>query len=857
MSRHHHHHQCLDLYCCLPNEFLMSYPQPQASLYYQQKKKTIDRNRNALESISLSQRSKCKPKNLLHPYRTSKDRYENTANISQERKINKIMSIESVDHEVEYYMVKKPTTITKLDYSSQMADGDKKNEIILDNSFDEFQQQRFTNDQEHIIDMMHKDIIRPIPCKPTVNDRLKTSPNLKLFKNSISHLSSSQFCQSTLPLNRTSTWRKLQANITPSHYYRIQEFQQDRQQHYHSSPTIHPVMLPPLHKRSEIHSSEESKVISNITDTYVSYTSLSIDFSTNSSNTNTDSRIIQSIDVDQKILDNDDNSNTTNPITNSLETAHQLEIYSIENTAIENNKNFLNQTIANSPSTFSNNDLKDDSSTNISVQIAPNATSLHETENIEEHQTFIEILSPPQVPSIFLNDILSSLFPTISTQLTSTSSNNNLLGLHSHHYIHDDINEIPYILFDNIGNMTEILSIDEIPPLSLSSSSFVGSNHVTEIHQPKKVHSLFESIEELCVLIRTLLQHELTGQKITSLQATIASQLAILLTYLAIPNNDKIISELMPKNTIERMISTDENDFSLQLSTVETQTDIEWTIQLNDQKVFESSNHLHFHTEPIHNVVEFSIHEASSFDIKQEDIINTSLSSQKVISHTDLISQSISFHLSDRRPNHAFSDTFIYHIYHRQQHSFSCHRLISFSETTINSFMHRFDHHWITKEETKHLFKRIGQKLQHYIELDSSNTCLEASTEFTPDFLLTTINNSKYDDNDDQTEQFGIDTEKQDYQTDTISIITNEQQEKLDTLTFNSTEKDNYDSLDLDIEPGREKIVKFLIFKKHILDNEDHLLFSSIGIHQSKQYLNNEPNIEEDSIPKSSVININ
>ncbi|CAF5180117.1 unnamed protein product, partial [Rotaria sp. Silwood1] len=118
-----------------------------------------------------------------------------------------------------------------------MADGDKKNEIILENSFDEFQQQRFTNDQEHIIDMMHKDIIRPIPCKPTVNDRLKTSPNLKLFKNSIPHLSSSQFCQSTLPLNRTSTWRKLQANITPSHYYRIQEFQQDRQQHYHSSPT--------------------------------------------------------------------------------------------------------------------------------------------------------------------------------------------------------------------------------------------------------------------------------------------------------------------------------------------------------------------------------------------------------------------------------------------------------------------------------------------------------------------------------------------------------------------------------------------------------------------------------------------
>ena len=104
-----------------------------------------------------------------------------------------------------------------------------------------------------------------------------------------------------------------------------------------------------------------------------------------------------------------------------------------------------------------------------------------------------------------------------------------------------------------------------------------------------------------------------------------------------------------------------------------------------------------------------------------------------------------------------------------------------------------------TKEETKQFVKRIGQKFQHYIELESSNTCVEASTEFTPDFLLPTINNSKYDVDDDQTEQFGIDTEKQDYQTDTISLIINEQDKKIDTLTFNSTEKENYDSLDLDI----------------------------------------------------------
>jgi hypothetical protein len=118
--------------------------------------------------------------------------------------------------------------------------------------------------------------------------------------------------------------------------------------------------------------------------------------------------------------------------------------------------------------------------------------------------------------------------------------------------------------------------------------------------------------------------------------------------------------------------------------------------------------------------------------------------------------------------------------------------------------MHRFHQHWSTKEETKRLLKSIEQKFQHYVELESSNTCLEASTEFTPDFLLTTtINNSKYDDdNDDQTEQFGIDIEKQDYQTDTISLIINGKQDKIDTLTFNSTEKENYDSLDLEVEPG-------------------------------------------------------
>lgn len=57
-------------------------------------------------------------------------------------------------------------------------------------------------------------------------------------------------------------------------------------------------------------------------------------------------------------------------------------------------------------------------------------------------------------------------------------------------------------------------------------------------------------------------------------------------------------------------------------------------------------------------------------------------------------------------------------------------------------------------EETNRCRKR---KFQYLIELQSSNTCLEGSTEFTPDFLLTAKTNSKVDD-EDQTEQFGIET---------------------------------------------------------------------------------------------------
>ena len=131
-----HHHQFFDLYCYLPNEFLISYPQPQTSLYCQHKKRKIHRNTNALESASSIRLSKYKPKNLLH----HKDQ------IHKRRITNKIMSRESPDQEVEFYMIKESTMNDKHHYSSQMADGDKRHQNILD----ELQQQRFTNHQEHI-----------------------------------------------------------------------------------------------------------------------------------------------------------------------------------------------------------------------------------------------------------------------------------------------------------------------------------------------------------------------------------------------------------------------------------------------------------------------------------------------------------------------------------------------------------------------------------------------------------------------------------------------------------------------------------------------------------------------------------
>ena len=100
------------------------------------------------------------------------------------------------------------------------------------------------------------------------------------------------------------------------------------------------------------------------------------------------------------------------------------------------------------------------------------------------------------------------------------------------------------------------------------------------------------------------------------------------------------------------------------------------------------------------------------------------------------------------------------------------------------------------KNELEGPNRRSAKRFQYLIELQSSNTCLEGSTEFTPDFLLTAMTNSKLDD-EDHTEQFGIETDQQRYFLDTISSRIDDQQDKLETLTFDSIDDgESEDSLD-------------------------------------------------------------
>jgi hypothetical protein len=48
-----------------------------------------------------------------------------------------------------------------------------------------------------------------------------------------------------------------------------------------------------------------------------------------------------------------------------------------------------------------------------------------------------------------------------------------------------------------------------------------------------------------------------------------------------------------------------------------------------------------------------------------------------------------------------------------------------------------------------------------------------------------------------------------------------------------------------------------LFILKNILDNDEHLLFTSFDIHRSNQHLNNKSNIKDDDIPKSLITEIN
>lgn len=155
-----------------------------------------------------------------------------------------------------------------------------------------------------------------------------------------------------------------------------------------------------------------------------------------------------------------------NQLNSPVISAHSLE------TSMENDENRLH---------FSEQILENNSLMNISIVEPPSIPT-------------IEIVSPAVVPSTLLNNIISSLFPTVSS----------------------------------------------------------SENRPMFQQQPKQVRSLSESIEELCLLIRQLLHFELTEQNITPLQATIANRLALLLTYFVAPNPQTSTMERMTSTEEEK-----------------------------------------------------------------------------------------------------------------------------------------------------------------------------------------------------------------------------------------------------------------------------------------------------------------
>lgn len=219
----------------------------------------------------------------------------------------------------------------------------------------------------------------------------------------------------------------------------------------------------------------------------------------------------------------------------------------------------------------------------------------------------------------------------------------------------------PSSLFSDIEEFRPML--DLVSPSTFFHPSIVIIEEMPEEHRSNL--SLPQSIEELCSLIRALLERDLTEENINVLQIEMIRRLAILLTYLAVPGDQ-------PRETMERMTSIDAGDFPL-----ETQTDIE----------------------------------------------------EKTTS--------VTLHLPGRRSLYALSDTWIDHLRHQRRYASSSPRLASRSEPMIGSLP--FD------DQRR---RWTPERFPCLIELASSNTCLEASSEFLPDFFI----HPKHDQN--PTEQF-------------------------------------------------------------------------------------------------------
>ena len=190
----------------------------------------------------------------------------------------------------------------------------------------------------------------------------------------------------------------------------------------------------------------------------------------------------------------------------------------------------------------------------------------------------------------------------------------------------------------------------------------------------------------------------------------------------------------------------------------------------------------------------------------------------------------------------SLSDTCVGSIHHHHRHLdqqqqllSSSIRLVSISEPDLSLWL-KFRCSKFSKH-SKH-FKLFQQKFSYFIELESSNTYLEASTEFTPDFFLSTMNNSKYD--EERTEQFGIDVYNQTMRPNVFSSISSDEQEEQKlSVVSNSQHEQNQDSLNLLTDEGNNDNCFVANYQsKIILKRYWHSLFRHIcGMFQCREYI--------------------